>query len=585
VRLAAVTARWKAGLPAALRVACGLLILYLPVPAPAQAVDRSANGFSALGEITAANAPQLRLALRFRTGAPGSHTHPPLGDGQELLVLTPFPHTLYALDFTQPGAPVKWSYTPAANRLALGLTCCGMPSGGMAMDGDRIYLDTLDDHVIAVDRASGAVMWNVAVAAPESGAILTTAPLVLPDKIIVGTSGDDAGSRGALFALDRDSGAVRWQKSSTGPDHDVGIGPNFHPFYRGDRDAELGTRTWPPGAWQQGGGGLAAPLAFDSATNTIFQSTGPPAPWNADQRAGDNRWTSGIFARDAETGDARWFDPINPHDLYALGASGGLIATEQANARRIIHPDANGYVYLLDVSSGEILSAQPYLPITATSGIDPHTGELRRNARYRPRPHSVTRNICPAWPAGSNALPAFSPATHLLYLPVAQLCMDMEAVPTSYIPGTLFTGGSVRMKPAAGLSPGAMIAWNVAEGRAAWSIPEQLPLRGGALVTQGGVVFYGTLDGTFKAVDAQTGRALWQYPTSSGIVSRPASFQGADGHQYVAIISGSGGLTAPRSSQELDARDATAGHGLASALGTMPTPQDSSGTLYLFRLP
>lgn len=565
-----------------------LIIFARPLSALAepQPADKPVeSGFSPLDEITPANVGQLAIAFTFRTGVPGAHTSAPLLAGDMLMVLTAFPHKLYALDLTKPGVPVKWIYAPKANGVAEGLTCCGAPTGGLSAGDGRVYLSTLDGHVVALDRANGKVIWDVVVAHPEAGEVLGYAPLPVHNEVIAGASGADAGARGFLLALDASTGQERWKVFSTGPDRDVGIGEFFRPFYRGDAGAELGIATWPPSAWQHGGGGLAGPLVFDAGSGLLFQATGHPAPWNPDQREGENRWTSGLFARDPETGAARWFDAMNPHDLYGLGAGGGLLLAAGPGGPVLIHPDANGYLYLLDPVSGEIRSAQSYLPVTATRGIDRATGGLIRDPHYTPQPGSTVRDICPAWPAGSNALPAFSPRTGLVYLPVAQLCMDMEAVSTSYISGTLFTGANVRMKPAGRRSPGALIGWDLAAGRAAWTVPEPLPLRGGALATEGGLVFYGTLDSRFKAVDARTGRVLWEFRTTSGIVGRPVVYRGPDGHQYVAVLAGSGGLTGTKSAREIDARDATAAHGLAAALGPLPPPEDASGTLIAFRLP
>jgi PQQ-dependent dehydrogenase (methanol/ethanol family) len=494
--------------------------------------------------------------------------------------MTPFPNQLYALDL-RAGLALKWRYAPPGNGAAEGMTCCGAPTGGVVAAGDRLFLTTLDGHVTALDPENGAVVWDTSVAKPETGEILTMAPLVVRDQVIVGTSGDDSGARGALVALETGSGRQRWKVFSTGPDSDVGIGPSFSGFYQGSGAADRGVTTWPPSAWQTGGGGLAGPLVFDGQSDLLFQATGHPAPLNPDQRDGPNRWTSGLFARDPRTGDARWFDAMNPHDLYGMGAAGGVLLVESRSGPVLVHPDANGYLYVLDRSTGQILSAEPYLPVTATLGVDRATGDLIRDPRYAPHPRSTTRHICPAWRADSNALPAFSRQTGLLYLPVAQLCMDMEPVSTSYIPGTLFSGANVRMKSAPSRSAGAVIAWDLAAGRPAWTISEALPMRGGALATGGGVVFYGTLDGTFKAADARTGRLLWQFRTESGIVSRPVTYRGPDGLQYVTVLAGSGGLTSKQA--EIDARDATAAHGLPAALKS--TLREASGTLYVFKLP
>ena len=550
----------------------------------------SANGFSSLVEVNTANVSALTFAFSFRTGSSGAHTSAPLVAGNTLLVLTPFPHTLFALDLTRPGAPVKWHYTPAAEGVANGLICCAAATGGVAVAGDKVFLNTLDGHVVALDLGSGRVEWDVVVAHPEAGEVLTTAPLPVKTEIVIGSSGDDSGARGWLAALDAATGQLRWKVFSTGPDKDVSIGAGFHGLYEGTASVDRGVSTWPASAWQQGGGGLSGQPVYDPASDLLLYQTGHPAPWNPDQRAGENRWTSGIFARDSDTGGARWFDPINPHDLYALGATGGIVLADRtaAGAPRavLVHSDVNGYLYVMDPLTGEMRRADPIVPINATRGVDRATGRLVRDPRYAISPGSVVRDICPAWPAGSNAQPAFSPSTSLIYVPVSLLCMDMEALNTSYIPGTLFAGADVRVKAAAqDRHAGALIGWNLEAGHRAWSVPERFPLRGGVLATAGGLVFYGTLDGTFKAVDARTGRLLWQFHTTSGIVGQPTTYLGPDGHQYLAILAGSGGLTETASDKEIDARDATAARGLAGALRDLPPPQDRSGTLYVFRLP
>jgi len=549
---------------------------------PQLATAQPDPGFSRLDEITVENAGRLVPAWSFRTGTPGAHATAPLIAGDTLFVLTPFPHTLFALDLTRPGAAVKWRYMPPPDRTADGLTCCDAATGGLAASGDRLYLNTLDGHTISLDAAGGQVVWDARPAHPQTGETLAAAPLVAGNRIIIGSAGDDAGPRGWLAALDAATGRQDWKVFDTGPDAEVGIGEGFRPLYDPPQARDRGVSTWPPAAWQQGGGGLSGAPVADPALGLVFYQTGHPAPWNPDQRPGENRWTSGIFARDAASGAARWFDPINPHDLYAMGASGGLLPTPDG---RLVHPDANGFLYVLDPATGKMLSATRFLPVNAARGIDLASAVPIREDRYVTVQDRTVRDICPAWPAGSNAQAAYSPATGLLYIPAATLCMDMAARSASYIAGTPFGGADVRVKPAPGGEEGALIAWDIAAGRAAWTVPERFPLRGGALATAGSVVFYGTLDGLLKAVDARTGRGLWQFQATAGIVGRPASFRAPDGHQYVAVLAGAGGLTGTASAKEIDVRDATAARGFANALRTLPPPQDRSGTLFVFRLP
>jgi PQQ-dependent dehydrogenase (methanol/ethanol family) len=539
--------------------------------------------------ITPANVATLQQVFRFRTGSPGAHTSAPVVDSGRLFVLTPFPHTLYAFDLSRSAPSITWHYTPRANAMAAGLQCCGAPSGGMTVVGDRVLLATQDGHVTALQATDGKVLWDVAVAHPEQGEVLATSPMAIGGKIIVGNSGEDFGARGWLAALDAATGREIWRKYNTGPDADVGIGPRFQPVHKKDRGTDLGVASWPPSAWQQGGGGLDGPAIYDARLNLLIQATGPPAPWNPVQRPGDNRWTSGLFARDPDTGMAVWFDAVNPHDQYALGAGGGLLPVDMdwhgQGRALLIHADRNGHVYVLDRATGEILSAQPFLPVTATHGIDVSTGAPQTDDRFAVQTGSTTRDICPAWPAGDAAEPAFAAGTGLLYLAASRLCMDMEARDANYVPGTPFTGAFVRMKSAKGVSTGALIAWDVAAARPAWEIGEPAPLRGGVLLTDGGVVLYGTLDGLLKAADARTGAKLWQARLTSGIVSRPTEFRGPDGHAWLAVLAGAGPLAGMPSASEIDFRDAFAVKGFGGLLRDLPPPTDTGGTLFLYRLP
>ena len=236
--------------------------------------------------------------------------------------------------------------------MAAGLQCCGAPSGGMTVADGRVLLATQDGHVILLQASDGKPLWDVAVADPAQGETLAAPPLLAGAAVIVGSAGDDFGVRGWLAALDAASGRTLWKRFNTGPDAEVGIGPRFHPAHPQDAGSDLGVTSWPPGAWQQGGGGLDGPAVYDAAANLLIHATGHPAPWNPTARPGENRWTSGLFARAADTGEALWYDAMNPHDQYALGAGGGLIAAEMdwQGSRRalLIHPDRNGHVYVLD---------------------------------------------------------------------------------------------------------------------------------------------------------------------------------------------------------------------------------------------
>jgi PQQ-dependent dehydrogenase (methanol/ethanol family) len=535
-----------------------------------------------------ANVAHLSPIFTFRTGQRGGHAGAPAVMGNLVFLQTPFPHVIYALDISQSGNPVRWSFSPASNRAAAGLDWYDATAGGPVLAEDRLFINTYDGHTICLDAATGHVLWDVAAADPANGEILSSAPIVAAGRVIVGASGDEFGARGWIEALYAGSGTIAWKRFNTGPDRDVGIGPAFNPPYPRQRGADLGARTWPPGAWQQGGGGLAEEPIYDSELTLLLYGTGHPAPWNADTRPGDNLWTSGLFARDARTGDARWFVSLNPHDLYAFGAHGSIVPAAMPWQGRdralLIHPDANGYVYVLDRRTGTMLSAAPFVAVNATIGIDPATGDSRPNPAKALTTNVTTRDICPGWPGATGSASAFSPRTHLLYIPANRLCMDMEPRDANFIRGTPFIGANIRMTPP-GRDKGALIAWDVAAEKPAWTVEENFPVESGVLVTESDVVFYGTLDGWFKAVDGRTGRLLWRFNTSSGIIGQPIEFQLPNQRHCIAVLSGIGGAAGEAADERIDIRDATAAHGYANAMHDLKPPADASGTLYVFALP
>jgi PQQ-dependent dehydrogenase (methanol/ethanol family) len=540
-------------------------------------------------EIGVDTVAMLKLAFAFRTGSPHGHAGAPQVAGNTLFLMTPFPHTLFALDLTRPGAPVRWQYAPNPNGKAEGLACCDTINMGPTVAGDRVYVNTLDGHTMALEAKNGSVAWDVATANLSSGETLTSSPLVADGKVFVGNAGDDYGARGWIAALDPGTGRELWRRFSTGPDKDVGIGPGFTPHYAADRGADLGETTWSASDWEHGGGSVSGPILYDPELNLILHGTGHPAPWNPDQHPGYNKWTSGLFARDPDTGMARWFDQLNPHDLFALGSAGTNLMVDRTwrgTARKLmIHPDPNGYVYVLDRDTGEIVSAEPLTTVTATHGVDLASGALRRDDNRASRFGTVTRDVCPGWPGAVGGASALSTDGKLLYIPVSRLCMDMEARNTSFIEGTAFIGANLRAKSPSDGMRGALIGWDIDAGRPAWVVQEKFPVAGGVLALASGVVFYGTLDGILKAVDGRSGRELWRFQASSGIIGQPMTYRGPDGHPYIAVLAGLGGTFGTVARHGIDKRDATAAFGMANALQDVPSPADPSGTLYVFGLP
>jgi lanthanide-dependent methanol dehydrogenase len=546
--------------------------------------------FSGLGEINTENVGQLQVAFSFATGVNRGQESSPLVVGSTMYVLSPYPHILYALDLTQPGAPVKWQYNPKPDASSQGVACCDVVNRGPTFADGAIFFTTLDDRVLSINAESGELNWDKKLGSINAGETMTMAPLVARGKVYVGVSGGEYGVRGWIQALDQKTGETVWKAYNTGPDKEVLIGPSFEPFYDSDKGKDLGVSTWPPNAWQQGGGTVWGWLSYDPELNLLYHGTGNPGPWNPNQRPGDNKWTAGLFARDADTGEARWFYQTAPHDLHDWDAINEMVLLDidwQGSPRKVlVHPGRTGLVYVIDRTTGEVLSAQPFHALTAITGVDLATGRLQMNPEKEPVENRVVRDICPTAPGAKDWNPsAWSAQTGLLYIPHNNLCMDWESVQTSYIAGTPYVGAEVRMTPGPGGHMGEFSAWDIEAGKEVWTIKERFPVWSGALATAGGLVFYGNMEGWFKAVDAKTGEVLWQFQTGSGIIGQPTTYRGPDGHQYVAILSGVGGWAGAIVSGDLDPRDGTSAKGFVNAVGALKGVTSKGGTLFVFKLP
>lgn len=554
------------------------------------AKNYASTRYSDLAEINEANAKTLQVAFTFSTGVNKGQEAAPLVVDKTMYIVTPFPNIVYALDLSKPGAPMKWKFEPNPEPAAQGVACCDVVNRGAVFSAGRIYFNTLDGHTIALDAATGKPVWNTHIGNINMGETITMAPLVVNGKVLVGNSGGEMGVRGWIKALDAGDGHVIWTAYSTGPDKDVLIGTDFKPHYDTDKGKDLGVTSWPPEAWKIGGGNVWGWISYDPDLNLIFHGTGNPGPWNPDLRPGDNKWTAGIFARDPDTGAAKWFYQWTPHDLHDYDGINEQILLDmkwQGKPRKVlVRPERNGYLYILDRTTGEVLSATPYGHVNSSKGVDLKTGRLIANPDKKTGTGKVVRDICPTASGLKDWQPsAFSPKTGLLYIPHNNLCMDEQGVEVNYIAGTPYVGMNVRMIPGPGGNRGAFTAWDIAAAKPAWSLKENFPVWSGAVVTAGNVVFYGTMEGWFKAVSARTGDLLWQFKTSSGIIGQPVTYRGPDGHQYVAILSGVGGWAGAIVSGDLDPRDATAALGFAHAMKDLKDVTTPGGTLYVFRLP
>ena len=553
------------------------------------AKNYASTRYSGLSQITAANVSGLKLAWSFSTGVNRGHEAAPLVVGHTMYIVTPYPNILYALDLSQPGGALKWKFEPHPAASAQGVACCDVVNrGGVFADGKIIY-NTLDAYTVAVDAETGHEVWKTKVGEYTNGESVTMAPLVVKDKVLVGNSGGEFGVRGWLTALDLKTGKLAWRAYHTGPDADVLIGSRFKPFYPQDRGKDLGVSTWPGNAWKYGGGGVWGWISYDPDLDLIYYGTANPGPWNPEVRPGDNKWTAGIFARDPDDGQAAWAYQWSPHDLFDYDGINEQILLDLpigGQTRKVlVRPERNGYLYVVDRITGEVISADPYGYITTTRGIDLKTGRPVEVPEKEPGSGKVVRGICPAAPGVKDWQPSsWSPRTGLVYIPHQNLCQDEEGTEANYIAGTPYVAAIVKMYAGPGGNRGVVTAWDPVARKAVWEVKEKFPVWSGTVVTAGDVVFYGTMDNWFKALDARTGRELWKYKVGSGIIGQPITYLGPDGKQYVAVLAGVGGWAGAVVAGGLDTRDSSAALGFVNAMKDLPAATTRGGMLYVFAL-
>jgi lanthanide-dependent methanol dehydrogenase len=568
-------------------------------PAPAKAADGNwtmpagnyaSTRFSPLNQVNGGNVANLKVEFTFSTGVNRGQEAAPIVVGNTMYIVTPFPNILYALDLSKPGAPLKWKYEPHPEASAQGVACCDVVNRGAVYWQGKVFINTLDGNTIGVDADTGKELWKTKLGDINKGESITMAPLVVKGKVLVGNSGGEFGVRGWIAALDANSGKVVWKAFNTGPDADVLIGPQFKPFYATDRGKDLGVKTWPPQAWKIGGATVWGWISYDPQLDLIYYGTGNPGPWNAEQRPGANKWTSGLFARDPDTGQARWFYQFSPHDLHDYDAVNESLLLDMpvngAMRKVLVRPERNGFFYVMDRTTGQVLSADPYGYVNSILRIDLKSGNAIYNPALQPQTGRVTRHICPASPGAKDWNPSsFSPRTGLVYIAHINLCQDEMPSGVNYIAGTPYVGADVRMYAGPGGNRGVFTAWNPVQRKAAWEIKEDLPLWSGTLATAGDLVFYGTMDGWFKALDARTGALKWQFKTDSGIIGQPVTYRGPDGRQYIAVLSGVGGWAGAIVVGNLDPRDSTGALGWVNATRDLKDKTSPGGTLYVFALP
>jgi lanthanide-dependent methanol dehydrogenase len=546
--------------------------------------------FSSLNEITPANAHLLQPVFSFSLAVNKGQEAAPIVADNTMYIVTAYPNIVYALDLTKPGAPLKWKFAPKPAPASQGVACCDVVNRGGSVDAGKYIFTTLDGQVIAIDVKTGKASWRTQLGNINVGETITMAPTVAAGKVYVGNSGGELGVRGWVTALDENSGKLLWRAYATGPDKDVLIGAEFKPFYADAQGKDLGVTSWPPQAWKIGGGGMWGWISYDAELGMLYHGTANPGPWNAAQRPGDNKWTAGIFARDPNSGAAHWFYGMSPHDEHDYDGINEQILLDMpfgGKMRKVlVHLDRNGYVYVIDRTNGEVLSADPFGAVNSSKGIDLKTGRPIINPDKETKLGQTVHNICPTASGAKDWNPSsFSPQTGLIYIPHENMCMDWLSMQVSYIEGTPYVGADVPMKPGPGGNRGELTAWDPVQRKPVWVVKENFPVWSGTVATGGDLVFYGSMDGWFKAVNAKTGELAWRYKVDSGIISQPVSYRGPDGHQYIAVLSGVGGWSGAVVSGPVDPRDGSAALGMVNVMSDLPKYTTAGGTLYVFSLP
>jgi lanthanide-dependent methanol dehydrogenase len=558
--------------------------------------DYANQRYSQLKQINAQNVRNLQVAWTFSTGVLRGHEGAPLVIGNVMYVHGPFPNPVYALDLNNE-AKILWKYEPKQDPNVIPVMCCDTVNRGLAYADGKIFLHQADTTLVALDAKDGKVVWEAKNGDPSKGQTGTSAPMVVKDKVLVGISGGEFGVQCHVTAYDLKTGKQVWRAFSEGQDNEMLVDPEKTTDLGKPIGKDSSLKTWQGDQWKIGGGCTWGWMSYDPQLNLIYYGSGNPSTWNPKQRPGDNKWSMTVWARNPDNGVAKWVYQMTPHDEWDFDGVNEMILADLniAGAARkvLVHFDRNGFGYTLDRVTGELLVAEKFDPkVNWATKVD-----MDKNSKTYGRPLVVpqystehngedvnSKGICPAALGSKDEQPAaFSPQTGLFYVPTNHVCMDYEPFKVSYTAGQPYVGATLSMFPPPGeKNMGNFIAWDARTGKIAWSVPEQFSVWSGALATAGGVVFYGTLEGYLKAVDAKTGKELYKFKTPSGIIGNVMTYEHG-GKQYVAILSGVGGWAGIGLAAGLT--DPSAGLGAVGGYAALRNYTSLGGQLTVFALP
>ncbi|MFN7922895.1 MAG: PQQ-dependent dehydrogenase, methanol/ethanol family [Bryobacteraceae bacterium] len=477
----------------------------------------AAHRYSPLREITPANAAQLKVIWTYQTKNPGLVQMTPIAaDG--ILYVTEPPSTVAALDARTGRRLWRWERPLPADLKTIGFY---RVNRGVAILGDKVYVGTLDNHLVALDTKSGAIRWDSVVADYKEGYSITAAPLAIRDKIMVGIAGGEAGIRGFVDAFDAKTGQHSWR------------------LWTVPAKGEPGSETWAGESWKYGAATTWVTGSYDPDLNLIYWGTGNPGPdFNGDARAGDNLYACSLLAIDADTGKLRWYFQFTPHDTHDWDATQIPVlvdVTVRGRLRKaVLVANRNGFYYVLDRATGEFLHGVPYVKQTWAKGLDD-----RGRPIVIPGTDPTEEGVL-VWPSlhgGTNWFsPSYSPATKLFYVAAREMASHYFKGEAEFKPLTFFGGGGERALPP-DQAWGAIRALDPATGKMAWEFRLQTPPWSGVMATGGGLVFSGAVEGNFFALDARTGKPLWDFQSGGDMRTNPMSFL-VDGRQRVAMSAG-----------------------------------------------
>ncbi len=507
--------------------------------------------FSPLKQINASTVKDLVPVWSMSFGGEkqrGQESQPLVHDGK--MFVTASYSRLFAID-TKTGKKL-WKYE---QRLPDGIMpCCDVVNRGAALYANLVIFGTLDAQLVALDQDTGKVVWKTKVDEYSAGYSISAAPMIVKGMVISGVSGGEFGVIGRLEARDAKTGKLIWIRPTV----------EGHMGYKFDKDGNKvengvsGTTnaSWPGDLWKTGGASTWNNATYDPETNLIFVGTGNPAPWNSHLRPGDNLYSSSTVAINPDTGKIVWHYQNTPHDGWDFDGVNEFVSFDYKDPKtgKVVKAggkaDRNGFFFVNDRTNGKLLNAFPFVKeITWAKGIDLKTGRPIYNDDNRPGDPSASADgkkgsvvfSAPSFLGGKNQMPmAYSPQTGLFYVPANEWGMDIWNEPVAYKKGAAYLGAGFTIKALHDDYIGALRAVDPVTGKIVWENKNYAPLWGGVLSTGGGLVFYGTPEGFLKAVDAKSGKDLWQFQVGTGIVAPPITWE-QDGEQYVAVAAGWGG--------------------------------------------